>query len=685
MNFNNKRIAEYARNEATILAIRISLYLTLVLTFVFMIGYYFHLKASSEDFLSNNIKNFSYWVQVGDQFQIERTVTNLSSSVKDMSVAVEVLGQGSFGNILQKPFFNKFIKSDLGYFYFESRDILDSSKKSIGRIFFYKNIPVSFGFYLFFILLITSASTSVFLFKRFRFFALKLTKPIFKIESELSDLNEPERMLSLASDPDDFFEIQHLRDTLSKMALRIQDQHLEIKAKDLLLEREEMALQVAHDIRSPLTALDTILRDIEQFPMSKRSMIRSAVQRIHDIANNLLTENRQTPFNKEIQPYLVFELIDSLVTEKRYQFMNRDVEIETNFDNLINSRFISVEITEFRNVVSNILNNAIEAMDYKGKVQILIHFSDTHLILEVADSGKGISNTFIDKVFEKGASSGKENGNGLGLYHAKKMIEKWGGGISISSRENEGTKVNFKLPLSSKPDWFCDTITIYNTSKLVFCDDDDSIHHLWNQKCNSLDSNCQIYSFHSFEQLIDYENINGRFKDSIIFLDNEYGTSPLRGIDLVNLIDSSCSVYLVTSHFSDKDIQSKCIEQGIKLIPKNILPYLSFHLSKDSDLHVLIDDDKFIRYNWKQRAIEKNIALEVFADPASFMSQISRFNHDTKFFIDSDLKASESGEQLALDLHNRGFKFITMATGHSRSRFSHLTFLVDVVGKQPPF
>src|SRR5690606_29981462 len=138
---------------------------------------------------------------------------------------------------------------------------------------------------------------------------------------------------------------------------------------------------------------------IAALPEDNRILIRSAVNRIRDIANSLLRSRQSNSvFQDQRQPVvcLLPSLVDTLLTEKRTQYRSRlDVEIEGKFDVKSYGLFLSIEPLSFKRVLSNLVDNAVESLpDAKGKVCIRMH-GDTNVIVEISDNGKGIPANII--------------------------------------------------------------------------------------------------------------------------------------------------------------------------------------------------------------------------------------------------------------------------------------------------
>jgi len=99
---------------------------------------------------------------------------------------------------------------------------------------------------------------------------------------------------------------------------------------------------------------------------------------------------------------------------------------------------------------------------------------------------------------------------------------------------------------------------------------------------------------------------------------------------------------------------------------------------------VLLDDDMLVHMNWKLAAKTAGIELKAYKTPKDFASDIADLSKETPIYIDSELGNDIKGEDIAKDLHEKGFIDITMATGHGADKFTHLPWL-KVAGKEPPF
>lgn len=204
------------------------------------------------------------------------------------------------------------------------------------------------------------------------------------------------------------------------------------------ISRFEIASQVAHDIRSPLTALEFIVKNINVLNDDSKDLFKKTVKRIQEIANNLLEENKI----KSVQVINATELIEDVVREKRVKHQN----IQYMMPNSALS--VMADSGEFKSIVSNIIDNSIDAISDLGTIKLKYVFQHPKQVtIRVIDNGRGIPADVLPQLLSRGATFNKANGTGLGLYNAKKSIVSWGGNIRIHSSLDTGTIVELDLIL----------------------------------------------------------------------------------------------------------------------------------------------------------------------------------------------------------------------------------------------
>jgi len=479
--------------------------------------------------------------------------------------------------------------------------------------------------------------------------------------------------------------------------------------------RANFAAQVAHDIRSPLFALDAALKDTAELPEKKRIIVRHAVNRIRDVANDLLEKNRQQAKTgpavdsagespdavAPLETYLISSVIDPLITEKRLQFeSNPGINIDFELTRESYGLFAKLQPVEFRRMISNLVNNAVEALGDKGAVSVGLTNQDQNIILTVSDNGKGIPAEIRARLGQKGETHGKTGGSGLGLFHAITTAESWGGSLVITSELGKGSKVTIKLPKAKAPDEFVPELILYPGRPVVVLDDDPSVHQIWQGRFESArvkEHDIEVFHFNEPEKLRAWVKANpAKSVSSICLFDYELSGYKETGLSLAEELGLCGQTILVTSRCEEKRIIEECRRLKVRMIPKGLSGFVPMTIaeSKSRDISsvsassskfaILVDDDALTHMTWEMAAQEHGIKLQAYTDPAEFLSQVGDFSKDTPMYIDSDLGENIKGEDIAADLRKKGFTNLCLATGHPPERFSHLPWL-KVISKEPPW
>jgi signal transduction histidine kinase len=509
-------------------------------------------------------------------------------------------------------------------------------------------------------------------------------------------------------------EVSELASTFDKMIESLQIS----QEKSIESEKErtlgELARQVAHDIRSPLSALASVTHTLSDLPEDKRVLVRSAISRIRDIANGLLGrgnlssselsfDNLHSQSN-ESSVELISNLIEGIVTEKRAQYHSiGNLEIDTQMERDSYGIFCSVNPGELKRVLSNLINNAVESLIKKdGQVEVRLRAVGTQAEIVVTDNGCGISSEHLPQLGEKGATFTKEGGSGLGLYHAKQSIEKWGGQFKIDSEEGKGTKVTLLLPKAEAPSWFVPEIIIKEGSEIVILDDDHSIHQIWKGRLQSIkrtnieaQDQLNLIHFSSGPSFLEWFQSHGSdAKNRIYLFDYELLGEEKSGLDLIEETGIQYRVILVTSRYDEKSIRDRCKKLGIRLIPKGMSGFVPISIQKDLDSAgeqkdrpdaILIDDDKLVHITWKLAAKISGKTLVAFDSVQAFLKEAENYSFDTPIYIDSNLGGEIRGEVEAKNLYALGFQNLFLATGHAKDHFDGMPWIQEIVGKTPPF
>lgn len=207
--------------------------------------------------------------------------------------------------------------------------------------------------------------------------------------------------------------------------------------------QQAIVRQFAHDIKSPVSALESVLSVEMLSSRLSNEVVKEALLRINSISSELLDWDRS---HLRLEDVDVRKLLSSIIEEKKHQFNGRNLDIMFHVDDLI--RTININSLDFYRTISNLINNSIESA--AGNICIVIKvetFLDGVKII-VSDNGPGIHSEKLSLILD-GKYSSKSNGNGLGLSSAKLWAEKLNGLLSINSQIGLGTTIEISLPISA--------------------------------------------------------------------------------------------------------------------------------------------------------------------------------------------------------------------------------------------
>ena len=212
----------------------------------------------------------------------------------------------------------------------------------------------------------------------------------------------------------------------------------------------------SHDLKTPLAKIqaisdrliqentnDKINKDLELLKDEGEELNRS----IKSILKLSRVESRSLKLNKE--PHDLNELVVQCQSSLSPLAEKKEIQIKTELIPLFLSEFDALLIKE---VISNLIENAIKYTPEEGSIVISSHENETDIGINVFNTGQALSEKEASQVFEKFYRSPQfkdtQKGSGLGLYLSKYFIELHGGKMYFKATEGKGTQVGFTLPLS---------------------------------------------------------------------------------------------------------------------------------------------------------------------------------------------------------------------------------------------
>lgn len=280
-----------------------------------------------------------------------------------------------------------------------------------------------------------------------------MSRKVRGLADELSRLSEEGDPRSASEEEPEFLNLRHAIFRMRERMLRAHELNRELGLRAAVAD---LARQVSHDIRSPLTALGLAVESLRDLPEAQKSLILGASQRINDIANNLLRRGRSAERDQDeetagtaVARVEIVPLVESLLEEKKLLYRDRpEIEIRGDVEQA-RGVFVRIDPVALASALSNFVNNSVEAITGAGRVLVALRAYPETVALIVSDDGRGIEPEVLGRLGGRGVSHGKdggESGSGLGLFHARETAENAGGTLSIQSQPGLGTMVSMTIP-----------------------------------------------------------------------------------------------------------------------------------------------------------------------------------------------------------------------------------------------
>src|SRR5690606_23147677 len=243
-------------------------------------------------------------------------------------------------------------------------------------------------------------------------------------------------------------ELNQLVKAYNKMILQIKEQKERLSFREKEEAWREMAKQVAHEVKNPLTPMKLTIQNFErkfnpQDPdvhEKVKALSNTLVDQIDLVAKvaNAFSQFAQLPeknkevfyINKEIKIFL------NVFSDQTIYFPSNKPEIMVEMDKIYLSRIIT-------NLVANARQASVEGNE--SIINVDVEQRQKRIIISVEDNGGGIAEELYDRIFEPNFTS-KSGGTGLGLTMVRKMVEEYQGEISVKSEVGKGTTFTIYMP-----------------------------------------------------------------------------------------------------------------------------------------------------------------------------------------------------------------------------------------------
>lgn len=214
-----------------------------------------------------------------------------------------------------------------------------------------------------------------------------------------------------------------------------------------------LAAGVAHELGNPLNSLtihlQLIERKLRKLALEKEGDVlaeslevcQGEVQRLDGIITHFLEAVR--PQKPELNELELVELVAEVLRVQEAELSDRKLEVNIEVSDELPT--VLGDRGQIKQVFFNLIKNAMEAMQPGGKLNILARKDDDFVYLQFADTGSGISEEELSKVFQAYYTTKKE-GHGLGMMIVQRIMREHGGHISIESRKDLGTAITLQFP-----------------------------------------------------------------------------------------------------------------------------------------------------------------------------------------------------------------------------------------------
>lgn len=267
-----------------------------------------------------------------------------------------------------------------------------------------------------------------------------LTKTLTAFSEIIADLNIFEKDFK----PLKYYrndEMNSLVKAYNRMVLTIQDQRERLSFKEKEAAWREMAKQVAHEVKNPLTPMKLTMQNFErkfdpQDPQIKEKVSRLSTTIVHQIDTiasvaNAFSQFAQMPEKNNEDLNLNNEINNILSV-----FSDNKVFTHFNKENIM----MRMDRVYLSRIITNLVTNALQAAQEGRELMVNVDVEkiNKRIKITVQDNGTGIPQEKLSKIFEPNFTT-KTSGMGLGLTMVRKMIEDYDGEISVASTEGKGT------------------------------------------------------------------------------------------------------------------------------------------------------------------------------------------------------------------------------------------------------
>lgn len=281
-----------------------------------------------------------------------------------------------------------------------------------------------------------------------------LTKPITQIKNAAQGIAEGDVNREIDLKRND--EFGTLADSLNQMAQRLREDTKQIKR--FAEKQRQFFADITHEIRNPLHTISASLEMTEMDELSDevrkkyQKNARKQVERISHLFKDLVTLQR-------------YDSDEHFIEKKEFDFSEIAGHMQELYEDAATEKGIELEIDthgcpvvgdpgKIEQVVDNLISNALKYTS-EGRIRLQYESKDGKVLVEISDTGIGISEEHLDRLFDRfyrtdKARSRDKGGTGLGLAVVKSILDAHDSHIEVESEVGEGTVFRFELPAADK-------------------------------------------------------------------------------------------------------------------------------------------------------------------------------------------------------------------------------------------
>jgi len=277
------------------------------------------------------------------------------------------------------------------------------------------------------------------------FLAKSVTKPILNLVAGTKEISKGNLDFKVETKGKD--EIATLIESFNIMASQLKSSRERLMITERLAAWRNVARQIAHEIKNMLSPIQLSMYRLKKNLGSERYgeiFEQSYTSITNEVENlkNMITEFSN--FARMPKPRKVPSSINEIVQNAVNLYTGLPENIEIKVDLAENIPQLMADSDQMRQVLHNLIGNSVEAMPEGGQVSINTSLEVDDIIIEITDTGCGMSEEVMQKIFTPYFTT-KEKGTGLGMAIVAQIIEEHGGSISVESTQGVGTKVAVKL------------------------------------------------------------------------------------------------------------------------------------------------------------------------------------------------------------------------------------------------